>query len=793
MNAESATLLPTPLRILLVLNFRWDARLGVVRVYMDLADEWRAAGHVVEYYSLSDAFPGEVDSSAGFAMRQVLFASKAKAFIKKNAARFDVIDAHIGALSASKEELKFNGLLVARSVGLYLLYERFEKSAHQRWPRRSRGKFLGRILYTLTRRWLLRASDLAVRHADLINVPNEGEANYLLREIGTTRPVIVKPYGLTDERCRTLRDAASPPLARLAHRKISFVGMWGARKGAHDWSHIIRRIRQRIPDARFSFLGTMVDAPAILRDLALESPDGIELISDYSPAALPRLLSDCAVGIFPSYVEGFGLAVLEQLTAGIPTIAYDTSGPRDILSATLPEMIVPVGDIEAVASAVCRILTLDLVAYEKLFERSAEVVKQFSWSGIAQETIEIYRERLRAIQAGPVLFVQPFSLGSAGGGARILRALLGQAPLEWHSICSSPERPKAWPNETHIRSRPSWGKIERSRLAMLPRMTMSIFVSGFRRRLRAFCSKRNVRAIHAIPHSGLDFYDAHWVATTLRLPFFLHVHDDFAYSSRGYVSPPRANVAMQSAWCGAEARFVISDRLGEEYRRRYGARDFITVTDGLENVAPAPVVRPPNELRIYFMGLFHLEYEENLRSLCEACERVGRLRPSLRVSITMRCGALRSEVMRAAHGTIHVRPFGTEADVHRDLDQADLLYLPLPFGQRFEPLVRFSFSTKLITYLGSGLPILYHGPQTSAVYEMLFQYAAALFSSSLDVEAMAETLCQVCAEPDTVAKVSANALTLARSRFMLEDQRARFWNVLAQTLVDSRQNENTTA
>ncbi|MEY2530933.1 MAG: hypothetical protein QOI96_1018, partial [Verrucomicrobiota bacterium] len=307
MNAESATSWAEPLRILLVLNFRWDARLGAVRVYMDLADEWRAAGHVVEHYSLSNAFPGEVDSSAGFATRQVLFASKAKAFIKKNAARFDVIDAHIGALSASKEELKFNGLLVARSVGLYLLYERFEKSAHQRWPGRSRGKFLGRILYTLTRRWLLRASDLAVRHADLINVPNEDEANYLRREIGTTRPIIVKPYGLTDERCRTLRDAASPSLDRLARRKISFVGMWGARKGAHDWSRIIRRIRQRIPDARFSFLGTMVDAPAILRDLALESPDGIELISDYSPADLPRLLSDCAVGIFPSYVEGFGL------------------------------------------------------------------------------------------------------------------------------------------------------------------------------------------------------------------------------------------------------------------------------------------------------------------------------------------------------------------------------------------------------------------------------------------------------------------------------------------------------
>ena len=26
------------------------------------------------------------------------------------------------------------------------------------------------------------------------------------------------------------------------------------------------------------------------------------------------------------------------------------------------------------------------------------------------------------------------------------------------------------------------------------------------------------------------------------------------------------------------------------------------------------------------------------------------------------------------------------------------------------PFVRFSLSTKLVTYLGSGLPIIYHGP-----------------------------------------------------------------------------------
>jgi glycosyltransferase involved in cell wall biosynthesis len=393
MNAEIAP--PSkPLRILLLLNLRWDERLGAVRVYRDLAEEWRAAGHIVEYYSLSDAFSTAGNSSAGFAVRQMLFASKAKSFIRKNAARFDVIDALIGSLPASKSALRFHGLLVARSVGLYLLYERFEKKARERWPRR--GKFLGKIFYTLTGRWLRWASNRAVRNADLINVPNGDEANCLRQEIDSALSIIVQPYGLADENRRALITAAASAEKRLAYRKISFIGMWAARKGAYDWPAIMRAIWRKIPDARFCFLGTMVEPRTTLADLGIQSSERIELISKYSPRDLPALLADCAVGAFPSYIEGFGLAVLEQLAAGIPTVAFNVTGPRHVLGAHLPELLVPSGDIEAFANAICRVLELDLADYQELSRRSAEMATQFAQSKIARETLETYRGRIAA-------------------------------------------------------------------------------------------------------------------------------------------------------------------------------------------------------------------------------------------------------------------------------------------------------------------------------------------------------------------------------------------------------------
>jgi hypothetical protein len=183
------------------------------------------------------------------------------------------------------------------------------------------------------------------------------------------------------------------------------------------------------------------------------------------------------------------------------------------------------------------------------------------------------------------------------------------------------------------------------------------------------------------------------------------------------------------------------------------------------------------------MGLFHLAYEENLRVLCAAMERLRVLRPSMQVSITLRCGGLRSRVMRVAPDLIRVLPFGTEADVHCDLDRADLAYLPLAFGMASEPLVRYSLSTKLVTYLGSGVPILYHGPKTSAAYELLVEHSAAFFDSSLQVESLVETLRQVCDERSMVAQICGNALNLARNRFMLQDQRTRFWNAVMRVVT----------
>src|SRR5438128_3734622 len=195
------------LRILGIVNLPWDPRLGAARVWLELSEQWKKAGHKIDKFCLSDAFPKPTRSRALSAWRQAIFPYRAARYVRRHLRKFDVIDCLIGTLPFSKKSLRFDGLLVGRSIGLYLAYEEFMKFSRQRWPDQPRGKFLGRLFYTFTS-WLLRRSaDRALAHCDLFNVPNEEEKQRLEKSI-TTAPTIVLPYGLNETERAALGAAA---------------------------------------------------------------------------------------------------------------------------------------------------------------------------------------------------------------------------------------------------------------------------------------------------------------------------------------------------------------------------------------------------------------------------------------------------------------------------------------------------------------------------------------------------------------------------------------------------------
>jgi glycosyltransferase involved in cell wall biosynthesis len=364
----------------------------------------RALGHEVEKLSYEDAFPdasvprrlpGRLGTVEALVRSNRSFAARAGAWVRARPGRFDVIDANQTDLPFAKRDLGFSGLLVARSVGLIPTYEAFDREAARRWPEPPSGRaWAHRALTWPGTRRRRRDVEGSFRHADLINVSNQDDLAAVRDGMGFGSKVVMFPFGLSEERRLAFFTERAPVAERLAGRTVAFIGTWNQRKGARDWPEIAARVRERVPDARFLLLGTGLGAELVLRDFPAELRPAVDVIPSYDSAELPRLLSRAAAGAFPGYLEGFGFAVLEKLAAGLPTVAYDAPGPRDVLGEQAAgEPLVPRGDTGAFAARLAGILTSPPKRWADLSAGATRVAALFSWRDIARRTLDTYQER----------------------------------------------------------------------------------------------------------------------------------------------------------------------------------------------------------------------------------------------------------------------------------------------------------------------------------------------------------------------------------------------------------------
>jgi hypothetical protein len=329
--------------------------------------------------------------------------------------------------------------------------------------------------------------------------------------------------------------------------------------------------------------------------------------------------------------------------------------------------------------------------------------------------------------------------------------------------------------EIHLPTRPSFGRIESTRAFRALGVLDLVMLDHLAHRLVRLARGRigpapriPATCLHSVPHT-LDFAAVQRVSARLQLPMFLSLHDDPGYALKGRAERPYALRRLGEAWRGAQERFVICEEMGLEMCRRYGERSHVIVTDGLETIAPAPRPGVPGRLSVYFMGAANVSYAENFQCLLEALAR--RREEGIDARLITRAGHFPFP-MSSVDVPIESRPWAPQVDVVRDFDDVDVVYMPLPFASGHAELVRFSMSTKMVSYLGSGVPVLFHGPKVSAAGNLLRQADAALPASSLDVREVAGILAF---GRDRGATVAGNALRLARQRFLLSDIRARFW------------------
>lgn len=393
----------------MVIHTRWSRNLGAPRVQMELGEELQSLGHQVEKLSYEDAFPeiiaarrrNRLGRLAEVVATNRSFAARARAFVQAHGRRFDVIDANQTDLPFPKAKLGFEGLLVARSVGLIPAYAEFERMAARRWPEPFNLRSL--VYRTLTHpghRRRQRDALESFRHADLINVSNQDDLATVRDGMGFGDRVVAFPFGLREDRRAAFRRCRAGVEERLARRTVVFIGAWNPRKGSKDWPRIAAAVRCRLPQARFLFLGTGHDEAFVRRDFPGELQPALEVVPTYDGDQLPELLARATVGAFPGYLEGFGFSVLEKLASGLPVVAYDAVGPREMLRHQELPTTVPPGEVATFSHRLVHLLTLDPESYGRHGADSDRVADRFCWPRIARETLAVYERRLTRLHRG---------------------------------------------------------------------------------------------------------------------------------------------------------------------------------------------------------------------------------------------------------------------------------------------------------------------------------------------------------------------------------------------------------
>jgi len=110
-------------------------------------------------------------------------------------------------------------------------------------------------------------------------------------------------------------------------------------------------------------------------------------------AELRALYGRCAVFLFPSRYEGFGLPVLEAMACGAPVVASYASSIREVAGEAA--LLFDPDDAAGMADAVHHLLTHPEVR-ARMARLGAAQASRFSWEETARQTAQVLQEAAAA-------------------------------------------------------------------------------------------------------------------------------------------------------------------------------------------------------------------------------------------------------------------------------------------------------------------------------------------------------------------------------------------------------------
>jgi D-inositol-3-phosphate glycosyltransferase len=254
-------------------------------------------------------------------------------------------------------------------------------------------------------------------NADLLTASTKVEQQQIIRYYGASASRIrIVPPGVDTARFHPIEQTYAKSVIGIpaSHRMVLFAGRVEPLKGIDTLFRAIALLRDRLAQqsrpgssvftnlcisiiggdpskqgqlengemARLHHLRTELGLNDLVTFLGARDQDTLQFY--YSAA-------DCLV--MPSHYESFGMVALEAMACGTPVIVSDVGGLSQLVRHNVTGILVRVKDPPAMADAIQRLLTNDVVR-RRMGTRAACYAEDYSWTKIVDKLIRVYEELL---------------------------------------------------------------------------------------------------------------------------------------------------------------------------------------------------------------------------------------------------------------------------------------------------------------------------------------------------------------------------------------------------------------
>ncbi len=184
---------------------------------------------------------------------------------------------------------------------------------------------------------------------------------------------------------------------------ILFVGRFEERKGLIHLLKAYHRLRKRHVDARLLIVGTGPKLREYRRYVGLRGIRDVEFLGRVSDDEKARYFASADIFCAPATgQESFGIVLLEAMAAGVPIVASDIHGYKQVVQRGVQGLLVEPRNARALAAALYTLAT-DADLRHRMGDAGRARAPEYSWDRVTERVIEFYREvRSASLAAGDV-------------------------------------------------------------------------------------------------------------------------------------------------------------------------------------------------------------------------------------------------------------------------------------------------------------------------------------------------------------------------------------------------------